>query len=194
MSELMLDVGQANELKLAFRRAEWTPADIKRLCEGNLALKLLPVVRGLGDVIIVKHVIDMDTAPYIPNGLRFDPEDQLQNQVHGQVEWNLKKFQLYLSEHQTTGKKWIGGKDLQKELESHLVYNANALDYLLVHPELIPEEWKGKCVFFWGTIYRDSDGPLCVRCLCWHGESWDWGCDWLDYDFFSYSPAAVAGK
>jgi len=38
--------------------------------------------------------------------------------------------------------------------------NANVLDYLLAHPELIPEDWKNKYVFFWGTIYRYSSGGL----------------------------------
>ena len=70
--------------------------------------------------------------------------------------------------------------------------NANILDYLLAHPELIPEEWKGKYIFFWGTIYRLSDGRLCVRYLIWNGSEWDWSYDWLDDDFNSDSPAALA--
>ncbi len=46
MSDLMLDVGSANELKLAFRRAGWTPDDVKRLGEGDWAAKILPFLRG----------------------------------------------------------------------------------------------------------------------------------------------------
>ena len=45
-TELMLDVGQANELKLAFRRSGYTNVDIKKLCEGNILARLLPLVRG----------------------------------------------------------------------------------------------------------------------------------------------------
>jgi len=76
------------------------------------------------------------------------------------------------------------------------VYNANLLDYLLAHPELIPDSWKGKAVFFWGKIYRVSSGRLYVRYLFFHGhgERWSWSYHWLDYDFDSDSPAAVAGK
>lgn len=188
MSELMLDVGQANELKLAFRRAEWTPADIKRLCEGDLASKLLPVVRGLGDVTIVKHVIDCDANPYIPDGWKVKS-----HRKHGQLEWDPKNIQLWLAEGQKSGKH-VEGNKLRKELEDQPVLNANALDYLLAHPELIPESWKDKSIFFWGTIYRCSDGDLCVRCLFWNGGSWHWDFRWLDDDFSSYNPAAVAGK
>lgn len=67
-----------------------------------------------------------------------------------------------------------------KELEDQPVLNANVLDFLREHPELIPDEWKGKFTFFWGTIYRHRDGDLYVRCLYWDGGRWDWGCDSLD--------------
>ena len=77
----------------------------------------------------------------------------------------------------------IRGTELREELKGKPVLNANVLDYLLKHPELIPEEWKGKAVFFWGTIYRDSRGNLCVRCLYWDGSRWYWSHNWLD-DFW----------
>ena len=188
MNELMLDVGQANELKLAFRRAEWTPTDIKRLCEGNLASKLLPVVRGLGDVTITKHVIDCDANPHVPDGWKVES-----HRKHGSLEWDLTKIQLYLSPEQQ-GEKRIEGNKLRKELENQPVLNANVLDYLLKHPELIPEEWKKQYTFFWGTIYRSSAGNLYVRCLCWDGESRIWLYGWLEIGFDSGNPAAVAGK
>ena len=70
--------------------------------------------------------------------------------------------------------------------------NANVLDYLLAHPELIPEDWKNKYVFFWGTIYRYSSGGLCVRYLCWNGSKWRWDGNWLAHDFYSAYPAVLA--
>lgn len=65
------------------------------------------------------------------------------------------------------------------------------MDFYLANPHLIPEEWKGKAVFFWGTIYRDADGHLCVRYLYWRGGGWDWGYRWLDYVWDGDGPAAV---
>ncbi len=44
-SELMLDVGQANELKLAFRRCGWTNEEIKSLCVGQTLADVLRVIR-----------------------------------------------------------------------------------------------------------------------------------------------------
>lgn len=196
MSELMLDVGQANELKLAFRRAGWTSADIKKLCEGDLAAKLLPAIKGSAQIVTVKHVIDCDANPYVPDGWKVESHKK-----GGQLEWDQDKIQLYLSEGQKLGKyvngnqlRYVNGNQLRKELENQPVLNANVLDWLLEHQELIPEEWKGKYIFFWGTIYRDSDGGLCVRCLCFGGGSWGWACGWLGAGFRSCGPVAVAGK
>ncbi|PIZ99774.1 MAG: hypothetical protein COX77_00545 [Candidatus Komeilibacteria bacterium CG_4_10_14_0_2_um_filter_37_10] len=87
----------------------------------------------------------------------------------------------------------IEGNDLRKEIVSPLVLNANVLDWLLDHPELIPEEWKRKYIFFWGTIYRGSDDNLYVRYLIWDGAMWDWRRRWLGDDFASSDfPAALA--
>jgi hypothetical protein len=57
--------------------------------------------------------------------------------------------------------------------------NAIVLDYLLKNADLIPNEWKGKYVVFWGTVYRDAEG-LYVRCLHWCEDGWSWFYSWLD--------------
>ena len=188
-------VGQMNQLGDALELAGFTTDEVTKLRNFSQLKDLRCVINGHAKIVTVKHVIDMDVTPCIPNGLRIDPKDQPQKQVRGQVEWSPEKFQPYLSKDQTTGKKWIGGHDLRKELEGQLPYNANLLDYLLAHPELIPEELKGKATCFWGTIYRDSLDYLCVRYLYFYDESWISYCYYLDYYFFgSRNPAAVAGK
>jgi hypothetical protein len=65
---------------------------------------------------------------------------------------------------------------------------------LLANPELIPEEWKGKFIFFWGTIYRNSDGSLYVRYLNWNGDQWNWNFNCLDNDWNDNNPAAVSAN
>jgi hypothetical protein len=72
------------------------------------------------------------------------------------------------------------------------VLNANVLDYLLDHEEIIPEEWKGKYIYFWGTVYRHNRGNRYVRCLCWIGYTWSWKDKWLGENFRSNSPAILA--
>jgi len=51
----------------------------------------------------------------------------------------------------------IEGNKLRQELKGQLFLNACVLNYLLVHSEFIPDQWKGKAILFWGTIYRKSD-------------------------------------
>lgn len=100
---------------------------------------------------------------------------------NGKIKWNPNNFELFVSEKQ---KDSIRCTDLLKELEGRNVANANLLDYLLDNPNLIPEEWKGKAIFFWGTIYCDRTGNLYVRYLCWDGGRWDWSdARWLGNDW-----------
>src|SRR3989344_5319984 len=89
-----------------------------------------------------------------------------------------------------------GTRKFRQKLQGEPVLNANILDYLLANPQLIPEEWKGKAVFFWGTIYRyrHSYGHLFVRYLYWDGEQWLWDYRWLDFDFLGGHPAALLRK
>lgn len=184
-NDLMLDVSQAAELKLAFRRNGWNNAEIKTLSEGDILADILKVIKGQAEIKMIERLIDCDSTPFIPKGWSVE-----EHKKGGLLKFDPAKIFLYLSKKQK--KRIIGGHDLRKELSGKPVMNANVLDYLLVHPELIPEEWKGKAIFFWGTIYRDSDDSLCVRYLNWSSSRWDWGYYWLDNDFYSKPPAALA--
>ncbi|MBI1833963.1 MAG: hypothetical protein HYR90_04015 [Candidatus Andersenbacteria bacterium] len=179
-----LDVVQAAELKYAFERNGFTNADVKKMSSGDLLGRLLPVIRGNGEVNVIKHLIDLDGNPFVPDGWKVE-----EHRKGGQLEWDPKRIQLYLSEHQKKG--YIRGERLREELADKPTPNANLLDYLLAHPHLIPEEWKGKAIFFWGTIYRRSVGSLCVRCLYWLDSQWFWGYRWLGYGWNSNYPAAL---
>jgi len=197
-SELMLDVGQANEFKLAMRRNGWTNADLKKFCEGDVMGRTLSVLRGQSDIVplvssatvgkLSEHLIDTDTPPFVPSGWEAEPNG---HKKRGQFLWISFKVGLFLSVNQQGGKTSKGHK-LREELINLPVLNANVLDYLLAHPELIPESWKGKSVFFWGTIYRGASGKLGVRYLFWHDDGrWLWNFHKLDNDWNGHSPAAV---
>lgn len=133
------------------------------------------------------YIVDLDADPFCPDGWTVD-----EHRKGGQMEWDRTKVALYLSAGQQDGK-WIKGDKLRMELKEKPVFNACLLDHLLAHPELIPESWKGKAVFFWGTIYRSRSpgGDLDVRCLYCHGDGWHWHFSWPGHDFGSLSPAAV---
>lgn len=129
-------------------------------------------------------IVDLDADPFVPDGWKV-----VKHVKGGQLEFDPAKVALYLDEEQNGGV--IIGHELRGKLKGKPVFNANLLDYLLAHPNLIPEEWKGKAVFFWGTIYRDSVGSLCVRCLVWDDGRWYWVYRWLDGRFDDFDPAAV---
>ena len=143
---------------------------------------------------MMKHIINCDADPFIPSGWSVESHTK-----GGQLAFNPAKIKFYLSPNQQDGKV-IKGNQLRKELANESVLNANVLDYLLAHQELIPENWKEdkwdniRFIFFWGTIYRGLSGNLDVRYLYWYGKRWSWFYDWLGCVWYSNYPAAVSAS
>ena len=131
-------------------------------------------------------MIDCDGAPFCPDGFVVE-----EHQKGGFLQWNkdLQKDALWRAAGQQNGKV-LEGHDLLTELKGKPVLNASVLDYLVAHPQLIPGEWKGKCIFFWGTIYRNR-GNLYVRYLCWGDSRWDWDDRWLGSSWGGGAPAVM---
>ena len=59
MSELMLDVDQAGELKAAFRRGDWTNAEIKKLCEGEMLALVREFVLDRAEIVVKKNEVPL---------------------------------------------------------------------------------------------------------------------------------------
>ncbi|MEX0918720.1 MAG: hypothetical protein WDZ85_02015 [Candidatus Paceibacterota bacterium] len=188
MSDITLDVGLAYKLKQALSRNSIPDvADLDWLATGDNIAKMRRVRLGHAEITDPEHVIDCDDAdPFILNNWKFE-----EHRKGGAFKWNAADVALHLDKGQQNGK-WIEGNKLRKELADKTVLNANVLDYLLAHPHLIPEEWKGKMVFFWGTIYRDRFGDLYVRYLHWLGDRWRWNTGWLGDVWYDYNPAAIS--
>jgi hypothetical protein len=130
-------------------------------------------------------IIDLDADPFVPDGWKVEKHIK-----GGQFAFDPSAVKLHLDAGQQGGKS-IQGHKLRKRLEKEPVMNANQLDWYLANPQHIPEEWKGKYVFFWGTIYRRRGGGLFVRYLCWGVDRWGWGGYWLDDGWRGDGPAAV---
>jgi hypothetical protein len=183
--------GEIQEVEFALARAGYTHQEVKELTKGDRLGLFRNVLLGHAEVKMLEYIIDLNADPFVPNGWGVE-----EHQKGGSFKWDPRQVQFYLSEPQGKEKS-IEGNKLRKELEGKSVLNANVLDYLLAHPHLIPEDWKedGKgrtrYIFFWGTIYRDSDGGLCVRCLYWGGGRWRWSLRWLDYVWDVSYPAAL---
>lgn len=139
---------------------------------------------------VQQHTIDCDATPFIPGGWSVE-----EHRKGGRLIWDkaAQARALYLSPNQQNGGRDVGHK-LREELKSQPVLNACVLDYLLANPTQIPDEWKGRYIFFWGTISRDSEGFLYVRYLYWDGDQWDWGDYWLNSDWNDDGPAAVSAS
>jgi len=186
--------------KIARQQNEW----FRRIREGSLSseeilgvhqllqdfadgkLPGLPgLARGTHELKRRELVIDLGADPFIPEGW-----EKVQHQSEGLWTWNPEEVELFISPEQTKGGR-IQGHKLRKLLVGKRVLNANVLDYLLEHQELIPESWKGGYTFFFGTIYRGLDGKLCVRCIFEGGSKWDWNSVWIEGSFCSNFPVAV---
>jgi hypothetical protein len=131
-----------------------------------------------------EHLIDLNADPFVPIGWQVE-----EHQKGEMFKWDASKVSLYLSEPQEKGE-WIEGHNLREKLAGKPVYNANLLDYLLKNPHFIPKHWKGKYVYFWGTIYRYSSDGRGVRYLAGGEGGWRWGDSWLGRRWSDDSPAA----
>ena len=174
-----------NQLGDALEGAGFTPDDVTKLRSSPSLADIKLVLLGRATIQVIQHLIDCDADPFVPPNWKVE-----QHIKGGQFVFDPASVSLYLSKKQQNGNT-ILGDDLRKELRRKKVLNANVLDYLLAHPELIPEEWRGKYVFFWGTIYRSSRGNLCVRCLCFSGGGWRSNYDWLGGRWCGSNPAAL---
>lgn len=197
-NDFTLSVGQAHELEMAMRRAGgWNPALVKRLSTGNNFTWVRDVLNGTWEAKEANHAIDCSVDPFIPDGWRVECQLTLSGKLNltrvgDDLFLDGRRIVLHLSPNQVEGK-FVNGYKLRMELAAlpNRLLPAHLLDYLLAHPELIPESWKDKAICFWGTIYRGSDGLLNVRYLHWDGGGWDWSDRWLDLEWVSDDPAAV---
>jgi hypothetical protein len=189
--DVVLGVRQACELEDAFRLNRyrtrgWTNEKIRRLCESGLLLKVLDVIDGFAEIRLTDFTIDSDADPFILRGFK------LEKHIKGGIfKFDPAKTLLYLSEKQKSGV--VDGNDFRRELADKPVLNANVSEYLVAHQELIPKEWMGKLIFFFGTVYRDADGNPYVYFLHWFSRQWERNLCCLNRDFNSDNPAIIAG-
>ena len=156
MSDLMLDVGQANQLKLVLRKADWSSADVNALCTEEKLREILFVIRGTGEVIVEKHFIDCSAdAPF----MRYCAGGPKMHQKGDILEWDPEKIRLWKPKLHSSDQ-GIELEDLNSQLADKIVLNACVFGDLMKHTEFIPKSWKGLEVFFVGTIYPDPNPVL----------------------------------
>ncbi len=195
--KLTFDVSLAEAIERMAKYIGATKGDLLKLYDQRIFRQILPILRGMGEVVAQEHFIDCDV----------DPEPHCFGKVEkhrkgGLLRWDPERIKLYLADGQRSSES-VRGTELRKQLKPFPVLNANALDYLLDHKELIPEAWKYTAgVYFWGTIYQGDkksfyehcpSDALFIRCLCWDPSTGGWrdGFSWID-EFWTHScPAAL---
>jgi len=200
----------AQLLQLVAKFSQVLPLDANRaLVQEVIENKNDPLWVGVRERFVVKAPatlkasIDTDLNPKLP----FDRAKVESHVKGGKVTiekrdnelWiNDKKVIPYLVSRQEGGKR-IKGHELREELTGKSVLNACVLDFLIEHKDFIPDSWKKDAagnysyIFFWGTIYRDSD-RLCIRYLCRRDDAWcplHFSSFWLDDEWSGYNPAAL---
>ena len=193
-------VGLMHEVVVAGCEVGWEPKDFDSLKrDKSLLTNIRAVMRGTHAIVPIAHTVDCSADPMLPDGWTLEEHQRgsvvkLEKMSDG-LYLDGKKIKFYLSRKQKKGN--IEGTKLRKELAGKPVINACVLDYLLEHTELISEEWKKdeegntRYLFFWGTVYRDSDGDLFVRYLYWFGYRWYWNHFWLDSYWGASNPALL---
>ena len=118
----------------------------------------------------MKHIIDCDATPISmrnpDRNVASSTNAVMEHIRYGQTEWSLERVAILSFQHKPES--WGGSIPLceMRERGEHFC-NANVLDYLLEHQELIPEEWKNKHILFLGTTYDDSISGYSSRRDCW---------------------------
>jgi len=134
-----------------------------------------------------KHIINCAIDPFIPNGY------VLEKHQPGDENYEFDAVKVFLFQSKKQEKEILVGEELLQELDNIPILNANVLDYLIAHPELIPDSWKDKRIYFLGTIYLLNDIRV-VRYLYWSKSQWTWCQRWLESGFDHRHFAAVVPK
>ncbi|MEI6316530.1 MAG: hypothetical protein WCO65_02285 [bacterium] len=112
------------------------------------------------------HIINTNEVPNLRNNDMLFSHDK-----HGIIEWDKQKFELHVCEED------ISWDDLMKYLESQkekIPLNATVYDFLIKHPEEIPDEAKDtdEYIHFVGSILYCDHGrgfrAMDVRCMCFY--------------------------
>lgn len=176
--------GQVHQLMEKFEAEGFTADDITKLGQFNNLQGIKQVLNGYAEIIPINHVVDCDVEPNILFGWQKEEHRKmgkvkLENR-DGKLYANGQEVVRFLSKKQKDGKT-IEGHKLRQELDGKPTLNACISDYLLEHPELIPDKWKKGDTYLWGTIFRASGDRSGVTCLYWDGYSWRCRYRWLNH-------------
>lgn len=197
-------LGLAHKFCLAAEAQGYTPEFLNDLAEKpKLLAGMYDVQRGLSEIRRIEHVFDRSKTPRFPFlGAQIEEHNGagtscLEKKADG-LYLDGKKIILQIVQSQKNGT--IVGIMIREKLSKKPVLDVTILDYLLDHPELIPEDWKRdedgrtRYIYFWGTVYRRLDDYLYVRCMFWSSGTWQAHYRWIANDWLANYPAAMSAS
>ena len=87
----------------------------------------------------------------------------------------------------------VVGEERQKRLKAagYISLDARVFETLWNNQHLIPESWKGKSVFFEGTVLVSPSGDRYVLYIFSTGKQWNWDYYCLNDHWYGNNPSAV---
>lgn len=202
-------IGAMNQLGDALQKVGFTNEQITALRSDSDRLEMLRfVIEGKAGFFLNLHTVNLSVFPTLPK--KWDKRQMSAQDQHDAPVWSIREHfmgdeefilpssrlcLINIKQSSPDFLRQIG--ELKAEIKDSVLANSILLDYLLEHPWLIPSDWKGKRVIFFGTEYKEyvsvdlSSSTSCYyRCL-WYSEkdcAWGWsdcelieGCSENDY-------------
>jgi len=179
--------GQTHQLMEALQANGFTSAHVTKLGQYDRLGDIRLLLDGMVKIVAVDNVIHLDADPVLREGWSV-----VEHRRHNSCTWGSLKLGLYIPDQQKSFT--VVGTKLRDLMKDQAVFNANLLDFLLARPGFIPDEWKHKCIYFWGTIFCNEYGELCVRYLCRRDGLWRGDYRRLSKDWYPHEPAAVNNR
>ena len=195
MSKLMLDVGTANEIKMALRRAGAVESDIKAMCKGDFMKGVIGLLHGEYELKPAAKAVDsvFDPVSFIGEGWSCDEERNPRSVTLPLLD-DYSKVKLstdWLEDCSSVDSKTRRANILADM--NHIPLNIDHFFDLWTNKEKIPKKWKKVKggITFDGDVLRGSDGRSYFLCLCWRGGLWRWDCRWFGHGCSAFFPSAV---
>lgn len=199
MSDLMLDVDQAGEVKAAFRRGCWTNTEIKKACAGNFFGDVRQVLIGRARIVPIEITelatidpivrVDRTVRPVYPDWVATDyinTPELVALEKMGPSEFDASRLRKWLHPKQKKGV--VTGHLIhtvlkEKQMLSSCIGLADLFGIKAKGAAFFRQNFKDQVVFGWRSVVPHRDGRLCVPGLILFGGEvvlrWDWlGVDW----------------
>lgn len=141
-----------------------------------------------GITLTIDRSRKFDPAKFIGKGWAIEEEDERSLALT-----HVDIASVVLEVSVKCGESYVTGEENLKRLKKANCIRLDAAVFRAFwkNKHLIPESWKGKCIFFDGTVLGDPSGDRCALCLGWCRGGWDWDYSWLGSGRYVSGPSAV---